>query len=263
MSSLDSHVEDRDQNGGPPGNGTTEQRRHHSCGIWVHASYINHSCTSNARPSFIYDMMIVRASCNMEAGTEITVWYHNPGISGAEDSHEKHKPWGFTCGCAICIDSRSTDAVVRRKRQKLLNDLKGVLSYPIDIKKFERLIEATNKTYTQPAKNVPRLLIWEPQFCVVRLYMMQRNGRKTLESAVKVHTLLGFVVVGADSSKTRFAITKWGFLVEHLTENFFHIRNAFMAMGARQDSLRAEGYAKTTYKILVGEDASFDTTYEE
>lgn len=93
--------------------------------------------------------------------------------------------------------------------------------------------------------------------------MMQRNGIKTLESAVKVLTLLGFVVVGADSSKTRFAITKLGFLVEHLVENFFHIRNAFMAMGARQDSLRAEGYAKTTYKILVGEDASFDTTYEE
>lgn len=207
--------------------------------------------------------MIVRASCNMESGAEITLWYHNPTISGAEDSNEKHKPWGFTCGCAICIDARSTDAIVLRKRQNLLNDLKGVISYPFDIKKFERLIEATNETYTQPAKDVPRLLIWEPQFCVVRLYMMQKNANKTLESAVKVLTLLGYVVVGADSSKTRFAITKWGLQVEHLVENFFHIRNAFMAMGASEDSLRAESYAKTTYKILVGEDASFDTTYEE
>lgn len=199
--------------------------------------------------------MIVRASCNIEAGTEITLWYQNPTISGADNSNQKHQPWGFTCGCAICIDVRSTDASVLRKRQNLVNDLKGAISFPFDIKKFERLIEATNETYTQPAKDVSRLLIWERQFCVVRLYMMQRNANKTLESAVKVLTFFGFVVVGADSSKTRFAITKWGFQVEHLVKNFFHIRNAFMAMGAREDSLRAEGYAKTTYKILVGEDA--------
>lgn len=184
--------------------------------------------------------MIVRASCNIVAGTEITLWYQNPTISGAQDSNQKHQPWGFTCGCAICIDIRSTNAVVLRKRQNLVNDMKGAISFPFDIKKFERLIEETNETYTQPAKDVPRLLIWEQQFCVVRLYMMQRNANKTLESAVKVLTLLGFVVVGADSSKTRFAITKWGFQVEHLVENFFHIRNAFMAMGAREDSLRAE-----------------------
>ena len=208
-------------------------------------------------------MMIVRSSCNMEAGTEITLWYYHPSVSGAEDTHDKHQPWGFICECAICIDDRSTDAVVRRKRQKLLDDLKGVLSHPIDIKKLERLIEAVNKTYTQPAKDVPRLLTWEPQFCVVRLYMMQRKAKNTLESAIKVLTMLGFVVVGADSCKTPFEITKWGFAVELLVEIFFHIRNAFMAMGAREDSSRAELYAKTMYKILIGEDASFDTTYEE
>lgn len=261
VSSLDSHIEDRDQKGGPPGNKTTEQERYHSFGIWMYASYINHSCTSNARPAFIGNMMIVRASCDMEAGTEITVWYHNPIICGAEDPHQQHKPWGFTCGCAICLDTRSTDAAIRRKRQKLLDDLKGVISFPVDIKKLERLIGAIDKTYTQPAKDVPRILIWEPQFCVVRLYMMQRKASKTLESAVKVLTLLGFVVVGADMSKTSFAIAKWGYLVEHLVENFLHIRNAFMAMGAVEDSLRAEGYAKASYFILVGEDASFDTTY--
>lgn len=204
--------------------------------------------------------MIVRASCDMEAGTEITVWYHNP-TCGAEDPHEKHKPWGFICGCAICVDARSTDAVILRKRQKLLDDLKGVFSFPINIKKLERLIGAINKTYTQPAKDVPRILIWEPQFCVVRLYSMKKKASKTLDSAVKVLTLLGFVLVGADLSKTSFAIVIWGYMVELLVENFLHIRNAFMVMGAREDSLRAEGYAKISYNILVGEDASFDTTY--
>lgn len=91
--------------------------------------------------------------------------------------------------------------------------------------------------------------------------MMQKKASKTLESAVKVLNLLGFVVVGAYMSKTSFEVAKWGYMVEHLVENFLHIRNAFMAMGAMEDSLRADGYAKTSYNILVGEDSSYDTTY--
>lgn len=37
----------------------------HSCGTWIQASYINHSSTSNVRRSFIGDMMIVRAICDL------------------------------------------------------------------------------------------------------------------------------------------------------------------------------------------------------
>jgi Tetratricopeptide repeat len=33
--------------------------------------------------------------------------------------------------------------------------------------------------------------------------------------------------------------------------NFLHARNAFAAMGATEDSRRAEGYARTTYKIIL------------
>jgi hypothetical protein len=71
--------------------------------------------------------------------------------------------------------------------------------------------------------------------------------------------IIGFV--GADSSHTRFAIIKWGLLVDDLVEIFLHARNAFAAMGAREDSRRAEEYARTTYKIIVGEDTSFNATY--
>lgn len=45
----------------------------HSCGIWLKASYTNHSCCSNARRAFIGDMMIVRAAQDLEPNTEITV----------------------------------------------------------------------------------------------------------------------------------------------------------------------------------------------
>ncbi len=208
--------------------------------------------------------MIVRASRDMEAGTEITFWYHSPDGTSAKDSHEKHKQLGFVCGCAICLDARATDAVVLRKRRKLMEDLKRVFNSSalrgVEMEKIERLLDTLNQTYTQPVQDVPRLLLWHPQLALARIYVAQNKTDKSIESAVKVLTSLGFVVVGADSSDTRFAIVTWGLLVNHLVETFLHIRDALTAMGAREDSGRAEEYARTMYRTIVGEDMSFNAT---
>lgn len=206
-------------------------------------------------------MMVVLASCDMEAGSEITFWYHSPSESG---SQERHKHWGFVCGCAICLDARATDSAVLSKRQKLLGDLHQLLNSPalrrVEIRKFERLMDTLNQSYTQPAKDVPHLLLWDPQLLLARLYVSQNKAGKVVESAAKVLTFLGFVVVGADLSQTCFAISKWGLSTDYLVETFLHIQAAFTAMGAERDSAYAEKYAKTAYKILVGEDDTFKAT---
>ena len=207
--------------------------------------------------------MVVRASRDMQAGSEVTFWYNSPS---QKSSQEKHKHWGFVCGCAICLDARATDTAVVSKRQKLLGDLDRVFSSPplgrVETRKIERLIDALDKSYTQPSKDVPRLLLWDRQLLLVRLYAAQNKAAKVLESAAKVLFFLGFVVVGADSSQTCFEISKWGLLTDYSVETFLHIHAAFIAMGAQMDSARAENYAKTAYKILVGEDDTFKATYE-
>jgi hypothetical protein len=262
-SSLTSHAETLNQFPSPT-NKTTEEKAHHSCGIWTQASYINHSCASTARRAFIGNMMIVRASRDLEPGTEITFWYHSPVGNSATDLQEKLKHWGFVCGCPICLDARATSAAVVTKRRKLLEDLKRVFNssalHRVQMEKIERLLDALNQTYTRPVEEVPRLLLWEPQLALARIYAAQNNAGKTLESAWKVLTSLGFVVVGADSLRTRLAVVKWGLLVNYLVETFLHARSAFAAMGAMEDSRRAEEYARTAYKIIVGEDESFDAT---
>lgn len=204
--------------------------------------------------------MIVRASRDMEAGTEITFWYKSPDDISRKDMDEAHKHWGFVCACAICLDARATSAVILRKREKLVEDLKRVFN-PLATEKIVRLLDTLNQTYTQPAEDVPRLLLWDPQLALTRIYASQKKACKSMESAVKVLTSLGFVVVGADSSQTLFTIVRWGFLVDNLVETFLHLRAAFTAMKAMKDSARAEEYARTTYKIVVGEDESFDATY--
>ncbi|KAI9767247.1 MAG: hypothetical protein M1840_005847 [Geoglossum simile] len=247
-----------------PATKTREQKAHHSCGIWVHASYINHSCTSNARRAFIGNMMIVRASRDMEAGTEITFWYHSPDGTSAKDFQEKLRHWGFVCRCAICLDARATDPVIVMKRRKLVGDLEQVLNLPalhrVQMKKIERLLDILDRTYTQPAEDVPRLLIWAPQLALAHIYAAQDKAGKSIELVGKVLTSLGFAFVGTDSSHTRFAIIRWGLLVDSLVETFLCARTAFAEMGAREDSRRAEEYARTTYKIIVGEDTSFNAT---
>ncbi|MCJ1464635.1 hypothetical protein MMC07_003248 [Pseudocyphellaria aurata] len=241
-------------------------KAHHSCGIWTHASFINHCCISNARRAFIGNLMIVRASRDMEAGTEITFGYHNPEGKSVKELEKKLSHWGFVCGCALCQDARATDAVVFTKRRKLMEDLKQVFKsssgrrFPLE--KAERLLDALNQTYTHSAETVPRLSLWDPQLALTRQYAAQNNASKYLQSTVKVLNVLGYVVVGADSSPTRFTVVRWGVPVDHLVETFLHMRTAFAAMGLQEDSARAKEYAKTVYKIVVGENETFEQNYD-
>lgn len=208
--------------------------------------------------------MIVRASRDLEPGTEVTFWYHNPDGTDA-DSQEKLKHWGFVCDCPICLDARAMKAAVVTKRRVLREDLKRAFdpstSHTIETDKIERLLGALERTYKRPADEVPRLLLWDPRLALARVYATQNNAIKCLESVGKVLTSLGFLIVGADSSPTNFAVVKWGLVVDPLVETFLHARAAFQSLGAWENSRQAEEYAKTMHKIIIGEDTSFDAVY--
>lgn len=210
-------------------------------------------------------MMIVRATQDLEPGTEITFWYQVPHGTVDKNLQEGFKTWGFVCDCAICQDAKETKAAVIAERQKLMGRMKRLYDLPtlhgIQTDKVERLLKTLNKTYTRPADEVPRLLLWDPQLLLARVYIAQNNMAKTLEAVDKVLTVLGFVIVGADSSSASFRVVKWGLMMDHLVEAFLHARTAFEAIGAWEDSRRAEEYAKVAYSIVVGEDTSFESTH--
>ncbi|KAH8725331.1 hypothetical protein GQ44DRAFT_749719 [Phaeosphaeriaceae sp. PMI808] len=243
-----------------------EPTAYSSCGIWTQASYINHSCTSNARRSFIGDMMIVRATQDLEPGTEITFWYKGPEDDDPKRSQEGLKNWNFVCDCAICQDVKETKAAVVAERQKLLDKMKRVceMSTPqgIPTDKVERLLSALNRTYTRPADKVPRLLLCDPQLLLARVYITRNKMIKAIVSVGKVLAAFGFIIVGADFSPASFRVIKWGAVRDHLVETFLHARTAFLVMGIGEDARRAEDYAKVAYKIVVGEDTSFRSTYD-
>lgn len=239
---------------------------HHSCGIWLQASYINHSCISNARRSFIGDMMMVRATRDLEPNEELSFWYHIPtGQLGKAD--KKLANWGFTCTCAVCADDKATKAAVHGERTLLLGQLNKVFlpasARAVDANAAERLLHALNDTYSRPAHEVPRLRLWDAQAGLTQLYMAQGKMDKALESFRRVLTLLGFAVKGADTTATPFKILKWGVLVDHLIGAFWEACTAFEAVGLFNDSRTAVAYARTAYAMVVGEDSSFEATYGE
>jgi len=211
--------------------------------------------------------MIVRATQDLAPGSEITFWYQLPD-GYLKTMQKKLEPgWGFTCDCAICEHEKGTKPTVVAQRRKLLDELKRTshqsAQHNINLTKMERLLTTVDNSYSCPADEVPRLLLWDPQLFLARIYLVQKKMVKALGALHKVFALLGFTVIGLDSTPTVFQVVKWGLVVDHLVEAFLVVRRAFEWNRAYGDAETAEAYAKTVYKIVVGEDTSFESTYIE
>ncbi|CAN4124478.1 unnamed protein product [Withania somnifera] len=63
----------------------------HGIGLWILASFINHSCDPNVRRSHVGDHVMIHASRDIKAGEELTFAYF-----------DKAKNWGFVCKCKRC-----------------------------------------------------------------------------------------------------------------------------------------------------------------
>jgi hypothetical protein len=78
-----------------------------SVGLWIMASYMNHSCIPNAEKEYIGDLMILRATTEIREGEEVVHNYAQ--VDG--DFKRRRKvlmdTWGFECSCLLCVKHRS------------------------------------------------------------------------------------------------------------------------------------------------------------
>lgn len=240
-------------------NESMEDNVYHSCGIWPQASLINHSCTCSARRSFIGDMMVVRATGDLEPGDEVTFWYQIPHFKA--NMRDKLKGWGFVCDCALCQDAKQTKATVKKERTKLRAALTEKCNSPVPSHKaMERLIDKLEATYAVSPDLVPRLGHWDAQMQVARIYAAKGNMDQAFKSACKVLVFLDFSL---DDSKKGFEIKKWGMVLDYLIDAFMFIGSALIELKALASAKKAYQYAKTVYRIVVGEDETFEKTYED
>ncbi|XP_022725306.1 uncharacterized protein LOC111281844 [Durio zibethinus] len=81
-------------------------------GLWLLASFINHSCNPNARRLHVGDYVMVHASRDIKAGEEITFMYFD-ALSSLDRRVETSESWGFNCKCRRC----KFEEAVRSKKE--------------------------------------------------------------------------------------------------------------------------------------------------
>lgn len=91
-------------------------------GLWLHASYANHSYIPSVRHSFAGNMLIFRAIHDIAAGEETTISYtHTP--EDVRDRREMlQKGWELHCECPLCLLEAKTATDMLEERQRLIEE---------------------------------------------------------------------------------------------------------------------------------------------
>lgn len=77
-------------------------RDYYGVGLWVLASFVNHSCCPNARRLHIGNHLIVHASREIKSGEEITFPYFDVLSTLRKRNDVSVANWGFSCRCKRC-----------------------------------------------------------------------------------------------------------------------------------------------------------------
>jgi hypothetical protein len=83
--------------------------------------------------------------------------------------------------------------------------------------------------------------------------------------ALKALECLGFVIEGADildSSGRPLRVLKWGIMMDGVIQAWIHLGNVYAAFKPQLED-KAKEYARTSYRICVGEDVTFEESHGE
>lgn len=234
-------------------------RVHHSTGLWLLGSKINHSCDSNVTRSFIGDFLILRAHRDIPAGTELTFWYTEPK-SEPYCTELSLAPWGFNCHCAICTDNQETPFDNHSHRQDMLEILQRK-----DTPEHLRieLMSNLDRSYTKPSRNIPRLTLAREYSKIGRLYWPDDKDL-CIEFSVGALEAAGYVFQDARSPKeegSKFAVLKWGLMSEYAFEAWILLCEAYCGRCLEEFFGSVVACLRVAYTIVIGEEDTFRRTY--
>lgn len=190
-----------------------------STGIWIHASYMNHSCLPNAGPAFLGDMMIVRATRDIKAGEEIRISYHPAQTTDFTDRKGKLSFWGFQCGCPLCQVESQVPASVLASRKQLRKEAGSFVEMnPLTAANFDQpvsliklatakdLLKRLEATYDKSLYlNLPRLDRVSLDIWLVKAGLCAVQAKSDIATTTRILQDLGYKVnvKGADASINR------------------------------------------------------------
>ncbi|KAM3480966.1 hypothetical protein MY5147_000940 [Beauveria neobassiana] len=253
-------------------------------GIWIKASYVNHSCFGNFHRSFIGDMMILRAAADMEPGTELMFDYRQPEhevsycppqpkeLETYDDVQRSLKDWGFTCECVLCRARHATPAAQLNRRKLLLKRLRDILHMQgvMPLAEGEKLLKEIEDTYTASySAGVPRPELLSLCVSMASKYCQQGDLRKSVSLLLQGLSAFGYDIkavwpttdsAGSVSQTAQFEIKRWGMADGKVVEALVYLSMAATAI-APSLSRRILWYAQTAYSMVVGEMETFRQSF--
>ena len=240
-----------------------------STGLWVQASYMNHSCLPNAHRSFIGDLMILRAIRDIPRGTEICVAYRSDSHD-VDKRHEDLQKWGFQCSCGLCDADVKSSAAQRSTRNTISESIcifvqKNVItrqSRPSNdtFAEAEVLLQQITATYPEDIYHgLPRLAIVPMDEWFVRAYSVMGCHGKVIQYASAVLRDLGyqFRLGGSDVIFDRANCILSPLAVDSL----MYIAGVKYAQGYKLVGEKIRDLAKEAYRTLNGELSGFDMIF--
>ncbi|KAK7434367.1 hypothetical protein Landi51_13547 [Colletotrichum acutatum] len=177
-------------------NGHLSHKKSTTCGLWILASYINHACVGNCQRSFIGDMMILRASTDMDANTELQFCYLPPDGLSYEEVQKSLQPWGFVCRCELCEEKKLVSEEALQRRQELIRDSESTMANSSTLSqqsKAERLLGRLEETYAD-GRTKYRLEIGQYYVLLGMKRLKRREPTGALELIIKSLEAYGFVI---------------------------------------------------------------------
>ncbi|KAM3444240.1 hypothetical protein MY4824_000129 [Beauveria thailandica] len=242
-------------------------------GIWIKASYVNHSCVGNCRRSFIGDMLILRAAVDMEPGTELVFSYRQTKeLETYADVQRSLNNWSFTCDCALCRAKHATPAAQLNRRKLLFKRLRDIVNMRgvTPLAEGVRLLNQVKDTYTASySTELPRIELSRLYLSIATKYYQRGDLGKSVDLLLQGLLALGYdiktvwpTIDSADSvvPGSQFEVKRWGMADAMAVEALVCLYVASTAM-APSLSRRILWYAQTAYSIVVGEKETFQQSY--
>ncbi|KAM0466045.1 hypothetical protein ACHAPV_000998 [Trichoderma viride] len=242
-----------------------------STGIWLQASYSNHSCIPNATRAFIGDMMIVRATRDIPVGGEILMVYAHSDQPFDERQKRLKNGYGFKCDCDLCRAEAKVPKPTINKRARLHKEIISFLSEnrinnsnqhtfsAVKKARAKKLLGEIRETYPKAYyEHLPRL------DCLnIGLWVIQTapaNPQKLLGTCLDVLRDSGYFVniKGRNVTINRNSAIKY----EPVIHVAMYASQCFMAAGNGGAASMLEALAKEVYAANSGADEGFEREFK-
>ncbi|KAJ0304360.1 hypothetical protein Brms1b_011258 [Colletotrichum noveboracense] len=227
------------------------------------------SVDTNCRRSFIGDMMIVRATKDIDADAELLIRYQQPKPGDDYQATQKSlENWGFTCQCRLCEDKKSTPAQTWQRRRALLRNLGQIMEAcetPAQESQAERLLEQLDQFYPE-REGALRLELWESYLALGQKRLDRGKAVDAFELTVKGLEALGFVFVASPfrrvPGRLKFEIKEWGQINDDVFFAFLTLLHAARVITPQLCEV-VKGHARIVYAVCAGEQETAVDLYEE